>query len=102
MNTLIRQRMLIAALAALVPAASALAQGADAGRAAKMQAELQKRFTAADANADGQLTRDEAKAKMPRVYEHFDEIDSTHKGFVTLADIQASAIAQRAARNGAK
>ena len=96
MNTSIRQRLLIAALAAFLPAA-VFAQ-ADAGRAAQMQAELQKRFAAADTNADGQLTRDEAKGKMPMVYKHFDDIDAAHKGFVTLADIRAYAMAQRAAK----
>ena len=96
MKTSIRQHLLIVAIAALLPAA-AFAQP-DAGRAAQMQAELQKRFAAADANADGQLTRDEAKGKMPMVYKHFDDIDAAHKGFVTLADIRAYAMAQRAAK----
>jgi hypothetical protein len=32
------------------------------------------------------------------VYKRFDEIDAAHKGAVTLADIQAYAVAQRAAR----
>jgi ligand-binding sensor domain-containing protein len=100
MNTSVRHRLLIAALAALLPAA-AFAQ-ADADRAAQMQAELQKRFAAADANADGRLTRDEAQGKMPLVHKHFDAIDAAHKGFVTLADIRAYAIAQRAAGRGAK
>lgn len=103
MNTLRhRQRALIVALAAIVPATAALAQTTATGRAERVQAELQKRFTAADANADGRLTRDEAKGKMPQVYAHFDEIDAAHNGFVTLADIQAYAIAQRSARQGAK
>jgi len=94
----VRHHLLIASLVAALPVSAALAQGADAGRAAQMQAELQKRFAAADANGDGQLTRDEAKGKMPMVYKRFDEIDAAHKGAVTLADIQAYAVAQRAAR----
>jgi hypothetical protein len=36
------------------------------------------------------------------VSKRFDDIDTAHKGFVTLADIQAYAIAQRGARQGAK
>ncbi|MEP6874029.1 MAG: EF-hand domain-containing protein [Burkholderiales bacterium] len=100
MKTSVRPDLLIVALAALLPAA-AFAQP-DAGRAAQMQAELQKRFVAADANADGQLTRDEANGKMTMVYKHFDDIDSAHKGVVTLADIRAYAIAQRAAGRAAK
>ena len=98
MNSLLRHRWLIAVLAATLPATAALAQAADPGRAAQMNAELQKRFAAADANGDGQLTRDEAKGKMPRVYKRFDDIDMAHKGAVSLADIQAYAIAQRTAR----
>ena len=102
MNTFLRQRLATLAIAALVPASVAFAQPADAGRAAQMQAELQKRFAAADANGDGRLTRDEAKGKMPLVYKHFDEIDTAHSGSVTLADIATFAIAQRAARKGAQ
>ena len=97
-NSLLRHRWLIAVLAATLPTTAALAQAADPGRAAQMNAELQKRFATADVNGDGQLTRDEAKGKMPMVYKRFDDIDAAHKGFVTLADIQAYAIAQRTAR----
>jgi hypothetical protein len=102
MNKLLRHRCLIATLVAGLPASAALAQAADPGRAAQANAELQKRFAAADANADGQLTRDEAKGKMPMVYKRFDDIDTAHKGVVTLADIQVYVIAQRGARQGAK
>jgi len=98
MRNLLRQHLLIVAAALILPATAALAQAADPGRAAQMNAELQKRFAAADANGDGQLTRDEAKGKMPMVYKRFDDIDAAHKGIVTLADIQAYAIAQRTAR----
>ena len=98
MRNLLRQHLRIVATALILPATAALAQAADPGRAAQMNAELQKRFAAADANGDGQLTRDEAKGKMPMVYKRFDDIDAAHKGFVTLADIQAYAIAQRTAR----
>jgi hypothetical protein len=98
MNHLFRHRLLVAALVVALPAGAAVAQAADPGRAAQMAAELQKRFAAADANGDGQLTRDEAKGKMPMVYKRFDDIDTARKGVVTLADIQAYAIAQRSAR----
>ncbi|MEP7299527.1 MAG: EF-hand domain-containing protein [Burkholderiales bacterium] len=102
MSTFIRQPLAVLVVAALIPASAAFAQSADAGRAAQVQAELQKRFAAADANGDGRLTRDEAKGKMPLVYKHFDEIDTAHSGGITLADIAAFAIAQRAARPGAQ
>ena len=88
-------------LAFLLSAAASFAQTADAGRAQKMAAELQKRFAAADANADGKLTKDEAKDKMPFVYKHFDEIDAAHAGAITMADIAAFAQAKQAARKPA-
>ena len=79
-------------------ATSAAAQDAD--RAKHMAAEMQKRFAAADKNGDGRLTRDEAQAGMPYVYKHFDEIDKTKQGQVSLAEIAAFAREQRAARKG--
>jgi hypothetical protein len=48
---------------------------------------LMARFHKADANGDGQLTRDEAKNGMPMVYRHFSEIDTDNRGYVTLAQI---------------
>ena len=92
------------ALVLLLPAGAAFAQAADADRAERAQsraAQMQQRFAAADANADGKLTKDEAKGKMPFVYKHFDEIDATHSGAVTLADIAAFARTKRAARKAA-
>ena len=74
---------------------------ADASRAARAQqamAQLEQRFKAADANGDGLLTKDEAKGKMPRVYERFDTIDVEKKGSLTLDQIKqfgAQALAQR-------
>lgn len=65
------------------------AQGADSARQEKMRADLQKRFTAADTNADGRLSRDEAKAGMPRVYRNFDAIDAEKTGAITLEQILA-------------
>jgi len=102
MSTHLHKPLAILLVAALIPATAAFAQSADVGRAAQMQAELQKRFAAADVNGDGRLTRDEAKGKMPLVFKHFDEIDTAHSGSVSMADIQAYAIAQRAARKGAQ
>lgn len=89
------------ALVLLLPVDAAFAQAANAERARQMAAEMQKRFTAADANTDGKLTKDEAKGKMPFVYKHFDEIDSAHSGAVTLADIAAFARTKQAARKAA-
>ena len=53
--------------------------------------EITARFKAADQNADGQLSLEEAKAGMPRVAKGFDRIDVEKKGYVTLAQIIAMA-----------
>lgn len=62
---------------------------------------FKERFDAADANHDGQLTKDEAKSKMPKIYEHFDEIDTARKGSVTKQDIAKWMKSQRQAHHGA-
>jgi len=80
-------------------AASAAAQ--DIERARQVAAEMQKRFAAADKDGDGRLTRDEARAGMPSVHKHFDQIDKAKQGSITLADIAGFAREQRAARKGA-
>jgi EF hand len=66
-----------------------------------MRANLNARFTAADFNHDGKLTRDEA-AKMPMVARNFDQIDKAHKGYVTLDEIQAFTRERMAERRAAK
>lgn len=67
---------------------SLTASAADESRAARMDNELKARFTKADVNGDGKLTRDEAKGKMPRVYANFDKIDVNHVGYLTVEDIE--------------
>jgi hypothetical protein len=60
-----------------------------AARAEHAKEAFDKRFADADVNHDGKLSKDEAKAGMPKVYEHFDEIDSGKTGFVTKEQIRA-------------
>jgi Ca2+-binding EF-hand superfamily protein len=87
---------------ALVLASIATSTAAqDADRTRQMAAEMQKRFAAADKNGDGRLTKEEARAGMPYVYRHFDAIDKTRQGTISLAEIAAYAREQRAARKGA-
>jgi hypothetical protein len=50
---------------------------------------LMTRFHQADVNGDGKLTPEEAQKGMPRVYQHFSEIDTDHKGYVTVQQIAA-------------
>ena len=51
--------------------------------------ELETRFKAADKNADGKLTLQEAKDGMPRIADAFSHIDIEKKGYVTLDQIRA-------------
>lgn len=96
-------RRLATALACLI-AGGAGAQTAvpDASRLDTLRSELKQRFAAADTNADGRLSRDEAKAGMPRVYRNFDAIDSAHAGSITLAQIEAYVAGQQGRRGGAR
>lgn len=84
--------------------ASACAQAApSAQRAQQMQQareQLHQRFVAADRDGNGQLTRAEAQAGMPRVYRAFELIDTAHKGHVTEAEITAAIAARLASRRG--
>jgi hypothetical protein len=86
------------AAALLLFGAPSFAQSAAPAPHQQMAAAMQKRFAAADTNGDGKLTKEEAKGKMPFVYKHFDEIDASHSGTVTMADIAAFAQARQAAR----
>ncbi len=60
-----------------------VAQAEDSAKAKEITA----KFKAADKNADGQLSLEEAKAGMPRVAKGFDKIDVENKGYVTLEQI---------------
>ncbi len=51
--------------------------------------QAEERFAAADKNADGKLTLEEAKAGMPRIASSFSKIDVDKKGYVTLDQIKA-------------
>lgn len=51
--------------------------------------QAEERFAAADKNADGKLTLEEAKAGMPRIASSFSKIDVEKKGYVTLDQIKA-------------
>jgi hypothetical protein len=67
-------------------------------RAEQMMQRLQTRFATANTTHDGKLTRDQAASGMPRVAQHFDEIDTQKKGYVTLPQIEAFLRAHAAQR----
>jgi hypothetical protein len=100
MSFTIRTASLVAAVALVAGLSSglALAQDAQPGGHGDMAEKFRQRFAAADKNGDGKLTKDEAKAGMPFVYQHFDEIDKAHAGAITMADIAAFAREKRAAK----
>ncbi len=85
----------------LVLGTTAHAQAPNAARLEKARTELQKRFEAADANKDGKLTREEAQAKMPKVYKNFDAIDASHAGAISLADIETFLLSKKGSRKSA-
>jgi hypothetical protein len=91
----------LSSLAALLPAFAG-AQSTDAGTGGnkeKMRERFEERFSKADANGDGKLSKSEAAA-MPRVAKNFDAIDANHDGFVTKAEITQAMMAQRGAAKG--
>ncbi|HEY4373908.1 MAG TPA: EF-hand domain-containing protein [Burkholderiales bacterium] len=92
-----RKTLLALAFSALAAACTLVHAQSD--RAEKMRERFDARFTKADANGDGKLSKDEAKA-MPRVAKNFDAIDTDHDGFVTKAEIGA-AMAQARKGSGA-
>lgn len=83
MKMMMQTAALAVAFLAMVPAASA--QSYDMALSV-----LTSRFKAADKNADGKLTLQEAKdGGMTRVVENFATIDSDKDGIVTFAQLKA-------------
>jgi hypothetical protein len=74
------------------------ASGMSQQRMERMAQQLQTRFANANTTHDGKLTREQAAAGMPMVYQHFDEIDTQKLGYVTLPQI-AAFVQQRAVAN---
>ena len=69
-----RIRCMVLMLVALLPGLSAAQSSGE--KRQELAKQVQARFAAADKNADGQLSREEAQSGMPRVFERFDEIDA--------------------------
>jgi Ca2+-binding EF-hand superfamily protein len=66
----------------------------------QIHAQLEGRFTSADTNKDGCVTKEETKGKMPRVYNNFERVDKDKKGCVTMDALKASMQDEIAARKG--
>jgi hypothetical protein len=58
---------------------------------------LAQSFATANVTHDGRLTRQQAEVGIPLVAQNFDAIDFDQKGYVTLPEIQAFMVRQRAA-----
>lgn len=52
---------------------------------------IHEHFKAADVNADGQLSLDEAQAKMPRLAERFQELDTDKNGLLSKEELKRGA-----------
>jgi hypothetical protein len=64
-------------------------------RMQQMMQQLHERFTAANTTHDGKLTKQQAQLGMPRVAQHFDQIDTQKVGYVTLPQIEQFLATQR-------
>jgi len=68
-------------------------QKAGEARRAAMQAErnaeMERRFAAADKDGNGKISQDEAQASMPRVAERFEAMDTNKDGFLTREELAA-------------
>ena len=66
------------------PAEGPVAGFVEVGRSGSVEAH----FAAANTTHDGHLTREQAlQADWPKVARHFDDIDTDHKGWVSVAQI---------------
>ncbi|MBK6745338.1 EF-hand domain-containing protein [Ottowia sp.] len=97
-------RLLLSLLLAL-PLAPALAQSGAPAPAAKApgknEQQALKWFSMLDANGDGRVSREEAKVAFrlkPSLAEVFDATDRDRDGYLTQAEIRASADRRRAER----
>lgn len=82
-----KQRIQRTALVSLVSVLALASQAVFAQNGSLQQ--LQSRFSAADTNHDGKLTKSEAKSGMPRVAQYFEQIDVENTGSVTLEQIES-------------
>jgi Ca2+-binding EF-hand superfamily protein len=68
----------------------AFAQAPPAEPDAKLKADWEQRFRAADKDASRSLDRQEAQAGLPKVLSrHFDDIDTDHDGLITPEELWA-------------
>jgi len=54
----------------------------------EMRGKMEEHFKEADANGDGQLSLDEAQAKMPRLAERFNDLDTDKNGLLSKEELR--------------
>jgi EF hand len=57
-------------------------------RKGDMKARMEERFKEADANSDGQISLDEAQAKMPKLAERFNTLDADKNGLLSKDELR--------------
>jgi multidrug resistance efflux pump len=57
-------------------------------RKGEMKARMEERFKEADANSDGQISLDEAQAKMPKLAERFNTLDTDKNGLLSKDELK--------------
>ena len=60
-----------------------------------MKEKMEQRFKEADANSDGQISLEEAQAKMPRVAERFTTLDTDKNGLLSKDELKHGAPGRR-------
>jgi Ca2+-binding EF-hand superfamily protein len=63
-------------------------QAAKADKRAHAKERMQQQWREADVNGDGQLSLDEAQAKMPRVAERFNTLDADKNGLLSPEEMR--------------
>lgn len=87
----------VLSLTALALASAAvIATAAPEGAGGHRHGNVMERLKQADTNADGNISRDEAKA-LPRLAKHFDEIDANKDGQLSADELRAHHEKMRAA-----
>jgi Ca2+-binding EF-hand superfamily protein len=54
----------------------------------EMRQRVEDHLKAADTNGDGQISLEEAKAKLPMAYDHFEFLDANKDGQITMAEFE--------------
>lgn len=84
-------RMTLLMSTALVLAATSSSACAQRQLSDDQKQEILERWQAADRNSDGVIDRAEAEASLPRVYKHFDKLDTDGDGRLTPEELRAMA-----------